>query len=60
MLATGTPILNAIGSSLGATSYAFSGFVAWPLALLFVARGRRWRFAWRATGEEPFLTNELR
>jgi uncharacterized membrane protein YfcA len=48
MLATGMPILNAIGSSLvavtafgltTATSYAFSGFVDWPLALLFVAGG---------------------
>lgn len=48
MLATGMPILNAIGSSLvavtafgltTAASYAFSGFVDWPLALLFVAGG---------------------
>ena len=48
MLATGMPILNAIGSSLvavtafgltTATSYAFSGFVDWSLALLFVAGG---------------------
>lgn len=48
MLATGMPILNAIGSSLvavtafgltAAASYAFSGFVDWLLALVFVAGG---------------------
>jgi uncharacterized membrane protein YfcA len=48
MLATGMPILNAVGSSLvavtafGATtaaSYAFSGFVNWTLAAVFVAGG---------------------
>jgi uncharacterized protein len=48
MRATGMPILNAIGSSLvavtafgltTAASYALSGFVDWPLALLFVTGG---------------------
>jgi uncharacterized membrane protein YfcA len=48
MLATGMPILNAVGSSLvavtafgltTAANYAFSGFVDWTLALLFVAGG---------------------
>ncbi len=46
--ATSMPLLNAIGSSLvsvaafGATtaaSYAFSGMIDWPLALLFIAGG---------------------
>jgi uncharacterized membrane protein YfcA len=46
--ATGMPLINAIGSSLvsitafGATtaaSYAWSGLVEWPLAILFVAGG---------------------
>ena len=45
---TGMPMLNAIGSSLVAVtafglttsiSYAFSGFVDWPLAAVFVAGG---------------------
>lgn len=45
---TGMPILNAIGSSLVAVtafglttalSYAFSGFVDWPLAAVFVGGG---------------------
>lgn len=45
---TGMPILNAIGSSLVAVcafglttalSYAFSGFVDWPLAIAFIAGG---------------------
>jgi uncharacterized membrane protein YfcA len=45
---TGMPILNAIGSSLVAVtafglttalSYAFSGFVDWPLATVFIAGG---------------------
>jgi uncharacterized membrane protein YfcA len=48
MLATGMPILNAVGSSLvavtafGATtaaSYAFSGLVDWTLAAIFIAGG---------------------
>jgi len=48
MGATAMPLINAIGSSLvsvtafGATtaaSYAFSGLVDWPLALLFIAGG---------------------
>lgn len=48
MLATGMPILNAVGSSLvsvtafGVTTagnYAWSGLVDWPLAGLFVAGG---------------------
>lgn len=48
MLATGMPILNAIGSSLvavaafgltTATSYAWSNLVDWKLAILFIAGG---------------------
>src|SRR5690348_7909953 len=48
MLATGMPILNAIGSSLvavtafgltTAANYAISGLVDWKLALLFIAGG---------------------
>jgi uncharacterized protein len=48
MLATGMPILNAIGSSLfsvgsfaltTATNYALSGLVEWMIALLFVTGG---------------------
>lgn len=48
MLATGMPILNAVGSSLvavtafgltTAANYAFSGLVDWTLASLFVAGG---------------------
>ena len=48
MLATGMPILNAIGSSLvavaafGATTavnYAISGLVDWPLARVFIGGG---------------------
>ena len=48
MLATGMPILNAVGSSLVAVTafglttagnYAWSGLVDWPLAGLFVAGG---------------------
>ena len=48
MLATGMPILNAVGSSLvavtafgltTAANYAASGLVDWPLAALFVAGG---------------------
>jgi uncharacterized membrane protein YfcA len=48
MLATGMPILNAIGSSLvavsafgftSATNYALSGFVDWELAAIFLAGG---------------------
>jgi uncharacterized protein len=48
MLATGMPILNAIGSSLfsvgsfaltTATNYALSGLVDWVIALLFIAGG---------------------
>jgi len=48
MLATGMPIINAVGSSLvsvaafGATTaanYARSGWVDWPLAALFIAGG---------------------
>lgn len=48
MLATGMPMLNAIGSSLvsvtafgltTAGNYAWSGLVDWPLAALFVAGG---------------------
>src|ERR1700719_3958973 len=48
MLATGMPILNAIGSSLfsvgsfaltTAINYAVSGFVAWTIAAEFVAGG---------------------
>ena len=48
MLATGMPILNAIGSSLvsvtafgltTATNYAFSGLVDWELAIVFLAGG---------------------
>jgi uncharacterized membrane protein YfcA len=48
MLATGMPILNAVGSSLVAVSafglatasnYALSGLIDWPLAALFVAGG---------------------
>ncbi len=48
MLATGVPILNAVGSSLvavtafgltTAVNYAFSGLVDWRLALLFIAGG---------------------
>ncbi len=48
ILATGMPIINAIGSSLlavsafGATTagnYAFAGLVDWPVAALFVAGG---------------------
>ena len=48
MLATGMPILNAVGSSLvsvtafgltTAGNYAWSGLVDWPLAGLFVAGG---------------------
>jgi uncharacterized membrane protein YfcA len=48
MLATGMPILSAVGSSLvavttfGATtaaSYAWSGLIVWKLALLFVVGG---------------------
>ncbi len=46
--ATAMPLINAIGSSLvsvtafgltTAASYAWSGFVDWPLALLFIAGG---------------------
>jgi uncharacterized membrane protein YfcA len=48
MLATGMPIVNAIGSSLvavtafGATAalnYAFSGLVDWRLAIVFLVGG---------------------
>ena len=48
ILATGMPILNAIGSSLfsvavfsltTAVNYALSGFVAWPIAAEFVVGG---------------------
>jgi uncharacterized membrane protein YfcA len=48
MLATGMPILNAIGSSLvavaafgftSAANYALSGFVDWQLAAIFLAGG---------------------
>jgi uncharacterized membrane protein YfcA len=48
MLATGMPILNAVGSSLvavtafgltTAASYAFSGLVDWQLAALFIVGG---------------------
>jgi uncharacterized membrane protein YfcA len=48
MLATGMPILNAIGSSLvavaafgltSAANYALSGFVDWALAAIFLAGG---------------------
>jgi hypothetical protein len=48
MLATGMPIINAIGSSLvavtafGATAalnYAVSGFVDWRLAVMFIGGG---------------------
>ena len=48
MLATGMPILNAVGSSLvavtafgltTAASYAYSGFVDWTLAVLFIVGG---------------------
>jgi uncharacterized membrane protein YfcA len=48
MLATGMPILNAIGSSLvavaafgftSAANYAVSGFVDWRLAAIFLAGG---------------------
>lgn len=48
MLATGMPILKAVGSSLvavtvfglaTAANYAFSGFIDWALAFLFVAGG---------------------
>lgn len=48
MLATGMPIMNAIGSSLvavtafgltTATSYAWSGLISWNLAALFIAGG---------------------
>jgi uncharacterized membrane protein YfcA len=48
MLATGMPILNAIGSSLfsvgsfaltTATNYALSGLVDWVIALLFITGG---------------------
>jgi uncharacterized membrane protein YfcA len=48
MLATGMPILNAVGSSLvavtafgltAAASYAFSGLVDWPLAAVFIGGG---------------------
>jgi len=48
MLATGMPILNAIGSSLfsvgsfaltTAVNYALSGLVEWAIALLFIAGG---------------------
>lgn len=48
MLATGMPILNAVGSSLvavtafgltTAANYAFSGLVDWTLAALFIAGG---------------------
>ena len=48
MLATGMPILNAVGSSLvavtgfgltTAASYAFSGLVDWQLATLFIVGG---------------------
>src|SRR6516164_5613769 len=48
MLATGMPILNAIGSSLfsvgsfgltTATNYALSGLIEWAIALLFIAGG---------------------
>ncbi|RDI56754.1 sulfite exporter TauE/SafE family protein [Microvirga subterranea] len=48
MLATGMPILNAVGSSLvavtafgltTAANYAISGLVDWKLALLFIAGG---------------------
>jgi uncharacterized membrane protein YfcA len=48
MLATGMPILNAVGSSLlavtafgltTAASYAFSGLVDWTLAAIFIAGG---------------------
>jgi uncharacterized membrane protein YfcA len=48
MLATGMPILNAVGSSLvavtafgmtAAASYAFSGLVDWSLAAVFIAGG---------------------
>ena len=48
VLATGMPILNAVGSSLlavgafgitTAANYALSGWVDWPLAAVFVAGG---------------------
>jgi uncharacterized membrane protein YfcA len=48
MLATGMPIINAVGSSLvsvaafgttTAANYAVSGWVDWPLAAIFVAGG---------------------
>jgi uncharacterized membrane protein YfcA len=48
MLATGMPIMNAVSSSLvavtafgltTAASYAWSGFVSWELAALFIAGG---------------------
>ena len=48
MLATGMPILNAIGSSLfsvgsfgvtTAINYALSGLIEWVIALLFIAGG---------------------
>jgi uncharacterized protein len=48
MLATGMPILNAIGSSLFSVSsfglttainYALSGLIEWAIALLFIAGG---------------------
>ena len=48
MLATGMPILNAIGSSLfsvgsfgltTAINYALSGLIEWAIALLFIAGG---------------------
>jgi uncharacterized membrane protein YfcA len=48
MLATGMPIINAVGSSLlsvaafgttTAANYALSGWVDWPLAAIFIAGG---------------------
>jgi uncharacterized protein len=48
MLATGMPIINAVGSSLlsvaafgatTATNYAISGWVDWPLATVFIGGG---------------------
>ncbi len=70
ILATGMPLINAVGSSLvsvaafgftTAASYAWSGLVDWPLALLFIAGGAGGGFvgiklAHRLAGHKHALT----
>jgi hypothetical protein len=67
-LTTGMPILNANGSLLvavtafgltTAASYAFSGFVDWPLALMFVA-GALLEVCLTRGSRRASPTNELR